>query len=163
MKVTGYSRLQISLHWLIVVLLLLQFVLNDPISEAWHKLSRGQEFTPNILVTQHVFSGILIGLLAILRIFIRLTRGAPDFPEGENAVQKLAAQIAHWALYLLMLLVPLSGVVAWFGQVRPAADGHEFLQGAMLAFIIVHVVAALFHQYVLKNNLIDRMIRAEKP
>jgi cytochrome b561 len=60
-----------------------------------------------------------------------------------------------------MILMPVSGSVAWFGGVEAAAQGHNILKIALLALIALHVAGALWHQFVLKDGLIARMRRAE--
>ena len=68
------------------------------------------------------------------------------------------AKAAHVGLYALMILMPLSGSMAWFGGVDLAAQGHNVLR---IALVAVHVVGALYHHFVLKDGLINRMRRAE--
>jgi len=162
MKPAGYSRLQIRLHWTIFVLVALQFVLHDPIAEAWAKFVEGVEAPFNPLIALHVFGGIGIALLTIWRLVVRAKRGAPALPESESALQKAAAHGTHHTLYLLLILMPLSGAAAWFGGILPAATLHFYLKFAMLVLVGLHVLAALYHQYVLKNNLLRRMMAAEK-
>ncbi len=162
MKPAGYSRLQISLHWIIMLLVALQFIFHDSISEAWDKIEGGLEAAFNPMVAMHVFGGILILLLTLWRLAVRRKRGAPALPETESAVQRIAAHATHHTLYLLLILTPISGAVAWFGGVEKAADGHEVLKTLMLILVALHVLAALFHQFVLKNNLLDRMRTEDK-
>ena len=61
-----------------------------------------------------------------------------------------------------MLLMPVSGLVAWFGGVDTAADAHEVMSNLMLFVVGVHVAAALWHQFWLKDHLLLRMMRAER-
>ncbi len=75
---------------------------------------------------------------------------------------KLAAHLTHWTLYALMILMPLSGALAWFGDVELGAIVHNILKLPLLVLVLLHVLAALFHQFVLKTNLIARMKTAEE-
>jgi cytochrome b561 len=68
-----------------------------------------------------------------------------------------AAHLAHLALYALMILMPLSGLAAWFGRVEVAGEVHEALRLALLGLIALHVLAALWHQFWLKDGLLQRM------
>jgi cytochrome b561 len=113
------------------------------------------EFSP--LVAAHVFGGIAILLLVLWRLVVRFKRGAPLPPESEHPLLKMAAHLSHWLLYALMILMPVSGVLAWFGGIEQAATNHFYMKFAMLGLVALHVVAALFHQFVLKTNLIQRM------
>ena len=65
--------------------------------------------------------------------------------------------MTHWGLYALMILLPVSGSVAWFLGVRDAAEVHEVMKTVMLVLIVLHVVGALYHQLVQKDGLMRRM------
>ena len=80
---------------------------------------------------------------------------------GDSAAQRALAKAAHVGLYALMILMPLSGSMAWFGGVDLAAQGHNVLKIVLLALVALHVLGALYHQFVLKDGLINRMRRAE--
>lgn len=64
-------------------------------------------------------------------------------------------------LYAVMILMPISGSVAWFGGVQAAAQGHNVMEVALLALVALHVVGAIHHHFLLKHGLINRMRRAE--
>ena len=153
----GFSRLQIRLHWIIFVLVALQFILSDYIAEAWFKYVDTSEFQFSALIASHVAGGVLILVLTLWRLMVRRKRGTPALPEMESPAQKAAAHGTHHTLYLLLILMPLTGLAAWFGDIRLAASVHFYLKFALIALIALHVAAALYHQFVLKNNLIDRM------
>ena len=155
----GYSARQIRLHWIVTLLIILQFVLHDSMSEAWDKLQEGQTPGFNWLVLSHVIGGGLVLIFAIWRLVLRQTRGVPPAPETGPAPLRLAAHLGHLALYALMILMPLSGMAAWFGGITTAADVHGVLKIALLALVAVHVVAALWHQFWLKDRLMLRMKR----
>ncbi|WP_162896762.1 cytochrome b [Ruegeria sp. AD91A] len=158
---TSYSRTQIALHWAIFFLIAVQFLFHEPISEAWDQIERGLPVSFQAPVALHVFGGLLILALAIWRIALRLTRGAPSLPEQETAAMKLAAHATHFSLYALMLLLPVSGALAWFGGIEASAEVHEVMKTLMLVLVLLHILAALFHQFVLKTNLMARMRRVE--
>jgi len=153
----GYTRTQIILHWLVFVLVVLQFVLHDSIAEAWEKIEDGIEVGFDPLVAQHVFTGLLILVLVVVRMAIKAKRGAPPLPENEPAVLKLAAHGTHLALYALLILMPVSGAVAWFGGVEKAADGHEAMKVLVLVLVALHVAGALFQHFILKSDVLNRM------
>lgn len=155
----GYSITQIGLHWIVALLILLQYVLNDSISRAWRAYVEGREITFDPLVAQHVFGGILIAILVLWRIALRVRHGAPPPPEEEAPALKLVAKATHGLLYALMLLLPLSGGLAWFMDVRPAAEAHEIMKALLMLLVGLHIAGALYHQFVLRNNLIGRMKR----
>ena len=154
---TGFSAGQIRLHWIVVVLIALQYVLHDSISEAWRAVRRGEEVAFDPMVASHVFGGILVLLLVIWRLAIRARRGAPPPPENEPAILKLAAAGTHLGLYALMVLMPVSGMAAWFGRVDIAGEAHEAMRIVLLALIALHVAGAFYHHFVLKTDVLVRM------
>ncbi|MEZ5723005.1 MAG: hypothetical protein R3D59_16495 [Paracoccaceae bacterium] len=81
----GYTLTQIALHWVVFLLVALQFILHDGISAAWRSFVREGTFEPSALVFSHIAFGILILLLVVWRMAIsKAKRGAPDVA-GERA------------------------------------------------------------------------------
>jgi cytochrome b561 len=158
-KVTGYSRAQIALHWGILLLLGVSYVSSDKMKAAWRAIHDGRDAF-GATAAAHVWIGVAILVLALARVAIRLTRGAPDLPAGGHPVADLIAKLTHLGLYALLLLIPVSGAMAWFGGVDAAGEVHEVLFNLGIALVILHVVGALYHQFVLKDGLMDRMKRA---
>jgi len=126
----GYSFAQIALHWLIAALVVFQLILGEDIVPAYRAWRRGTEASPDDLgnANIHVYVGIAIFALAVIRFAIRLVRGVPGSPPGENALQRWAAAAVHIILYAAIFLMPLTGAAAWFlgihwlGEVtRPAS------------------------------------------
>ena len=78
-----------------------------------------------------------------------------------SKVQGILAKLTHVGLYAVMILMPVSGYVAWFGGVEAAAKGHNVLKIVLLALVALHVVGALYHQFVLRDGTLARMRRAQ--
>lgn len=158
--VKGYSRLQIALHWTTLVLLGVSYLSSDGIKVAWRAFLRGTgDAVPSVQGMVHIWVGVAILALVALRLTLRLVRGVPPTPQSGNRLLELAGTAGHWLLYLLLLAIPGSGITAWFFGVKSAADVHEVLFNLGMAVVALHTVAALFHQYVLKDGLIRRMTR----
>lgn len=155
----GYSARQIRLHWIVTALIVLQFVLHDPISAAWDLIEDGQTHRFHWLILSHVLGGGLVLIFALWRLVLRATRGVPPPPASEPPLLRAAAHLGHLALYALMIAMPLSGMAAWFGGIHAAAELHELVKFALLALVAVHVLAALWHQFWLKDGLLLRMKR----
>lgn len=152
-----YSRPQVILHWVIVILFVGQFVFHDAISDAFDQIMRGNTVAFNPLVAGHVFGGFLILGLTLVRFGVRRKKGVPPYPAQESQLTKLASEIVHYGTYVLAILLPISGAVAWFGGVKAAAEGHEMMKAVLLALVALHVAGALFHLVVHKNNIFKRM------
>lgn len=156
---TGYSRLQIALHWGAALLIVQQYLFKDAISAAWDATTKGLEAAFDPLVLAHVAGGALVLIFALWRLAIRARHGSPEMI-GDSALQRALAKVTHLGLYALMILMPVSGAMAWFGGVETAAQGHELLKVALLALAALHVAGALYHHFVLKDGLLNRMRRS---
>jgi cytochrome b561 len=156
----GYTRPQIALHWIAALLILLQYLLAEGIESAWDAFTKGIESAFDPLVLAHVAGGGLVLVFALWRLSIKARRGAPEMV-GDSATQRALARATHLGLYALMILMPLSGAVAWFGGVEVAAQGHNILKVALLALVALHVLGAAYHHFVMKDGTINRMRRAE--
>lgn len=155
----GYSARQIRLHWIVTALIALQFLLHEPMSEAWDMIEDGQTPSFHWLVLSHVIGGALILIFALWRLALRATRRVPPPPDAEPPLLRRAAHLGHLALYALMIAMPLSGMAAWFGGIEAAAEAHEVMKVALLALVAAHVLAALWHQLWLKDGVLLRMKR----
>lgn len=163
-KVTGYSPLQVTLHWTVVGLVAFQYLAHDGIEDSWQAYERGEPSPAAMaaLTWLHVASGVLVLLLAIARIYLRLSRGAPSPPADEPWILQMTAEAVHGSIYLLLLALPVSGAIAWFLGIERAADAHELLTNLLLAAIVLHVAGALFQHFVRRSQVLMRMFRPER-
>ena len=134
------------------------------------------------LVSIHKPLGIAILVLVLIRLVLRLRYGAPALPADLPAPMKLAAEGSHYALYALMIAMPLIGwgmlsagtypVVLFGGWHLPPIlpqsdalhallwDAHFYLAFAFFALILLHVAAALFHALVRRDGVFQTMASA---
>jgi cytochrome b561 len=155
----GYSVTQIALHWAVAVLVAVQYIFKDAISGAWEAIRAGEDYAFDPLILAHVVGGGLILAFVAWRLVLRLRRGAPLPPENEPAPLKALSHVAHWAFYAVLAAMSVTGLIAWFGDVTPATQAHNVLKVVLLALVALHVLAVPFHRIVLKNNVMQRMIR----
>ncbi len=153
----GYSGTQIVLHWVIGAMIIFQLVFGEDMGGVWRSVETGGIATMSVMVWAHIVVGSAVLALVVWRLALRLTRGVPAAPEGEARQLQLAAQIGHWAFYALMVLFPVTGLMAWFGGFNDLAEVHKLLKPVILVLIAVHLLAALRHQFWLKDNLLARM------
>jgi cytochrome b561 len=119
-------------------------------------------------------------MLAIVRLVWRAMNPTPGLPDTLRSWERALARFTHAALYVLLFVLPVSGwlmssarnfPVSWFGLFqlpdlvppsRPLYDGlhetHEMLAFALGAIALVHVGAALKHHFVLKDDVMRRML-----
>lgn len=171
----GYTRTAIALHWLMALLMVcacgLGWVMTDIPGITPAKLR---------YYSWHKWLGVTVFALAVLRVLWRGTHRAPALPAGMPAWQRAAAHATHLLLYLLMFAVPLTGYlfssaanvpVVYLGLVRlpmligpdpvakPVLRGlHVALNYTLAALVVLHVAAALKHQWQDRDGLLSRMI-----
>ena len=155
---TSYSAVQIALHWGIALLIGVNFLFGEGVEDAFDSMMDGGAVT-GWLAPLHVWVGVTVLVLVTLRLGLRLVTGAPAKIESAWPLMDRAGQMAHLALYGLMLLVPVLGAISWFGQIDATAELHVLAMNAMMALIGLHAVAALLHHFVLHDGLLLRMVR----
>lgn len=156
----GYSRRQIYLHWIVAGLIAFQIVFGEEIGTAFRALLQSGVASYDIAAVSHIGAGILVLALGVWRVTLRLTRGAPAAPVGQPRALRIIGHSVHGLLYVLMIGAPVIGLVAWFGASRDAAELHEIAKPAFVLLVALHVLGALYHQFVLKDGLLLRMKRA---
>jgi cytochrome b561 len=170
MTIRRFTPLQRLLHWLMAVCLLaMLFIGVGMVSTIMPK------YLP--LVSIHKSLGVAILVLALIRLATRLYYGAPPLPADLPEPMKLAAQSSHYALYVLMIAMPLLGLamlsaaaypIVLYGGIRlpailPQSDNlhtllwnaHVYLAFAFFALILMHVGAALFHALVRRDGVFE--------
>ncbi|HEY6918666.1 MAG TPA: cytochrome b/b6 domain-containing protein [Tabrizicola sp.] len=153
---TGYSGLQIGLHWLIAILIVTAWFTGEGAGEAMEVVEEGGAagFVP------HVAFGLAILALVILRLLVRLGRGAPAAPGAPGSLSVMAADWGHRLIYLLMIAVPLGGISTFFLGLD-VGEIHGLAANVLMLVVLGHALMALYHQYVLKDGLLRRMMKAE--
>lgn len=161
-------------HWLVVVGISAQFVW------AWRIDQTDSIRSQFALINQHKSIGMTVLALVVLRLLWRLMNRIPPFPAGMSGWERAAASTAHWLLYALILAMPLTGWMyssaagfgaEFFGLLdipdfvaqserleRVFGTIHEWLAKAILLVVAIHVLAALRHQFLLKDGLLRRML-----
>ena len=157
MTPTAYSPAQKALHWAVVALIALQWLIFDGMGRPFHESMEAGALAWGTVPVVHLVLGVTVLVLALARLWLRRSHGAPEAPAEEPAIFRAAAHWAHLAIYALLLAMPLTGLAAWFGLVGPAAGVHELLMNLLLALVAVHVAAVLVHQFVWKTDLLARM------
>lgn len=152
-----YSKTQIVLHWTIAALVFFQLIFKEGIEEFWE--ARTEDGALDVpMANPHVVVGILIAALVVWRLALRLSRGAPAGHAEEPPALRLVAAATHILFYLLLLLMPMSGGLAWFGGVEQAARFHGLMEKILIPLIALHVVGALAQHFVFRSNALRRML-----
>lgn len=128
----------------------------------------------------HKSIGLLIFMLVILRIIWKRMNTTPPLPNNLKQYEIILAHASHGLLYLLLFLIPITGYIAsaaggyrisffeWFdipaviakneSVMEIAAEVHEYLAFLMIAILVLHLGAALKHHFILKDNVLTRML-----
>jgi cytochrome b561 len=101
----AYTGTAKSLHWLILALLIVQFVL------AWTMPHIGRNTPLAALINLHFSFGVLILFVALIRVIWRLAHTEPEPEDAIPPWQHQSAQVVHWLLYLFLFVVPILGWV----------------------------------------------------
>ncbi|MBZ9849255.1 cytochrome b [Mesorhizobium sp. CA14] len=155
----GYSIFQIGLHWLIAVLVLFQLFFGESMTAVVDAAEGGQPVsaTDQALGSAHYWVGLAILALVLVRLIVRLVSGAPAPAGRAPKWMQLAAHASHGLFYVLLLVVPAIGLLAFYlGD--PWGDIHSLAKPAFIALIAIHAVAALYHQFWLKDGTLKRML-----
>ena len=98
-----WGSVQIGLHWLIAVLLLVQLL------AGWLMTDRQPGELQNFLYTLHKNLGLIVLILAAVRLGWRWSHPVPELPADMPPWQVTAANVTHFLLYLLLFLLPVTG------------------------------------------------------
>jgi cytochrome b561 len=158
-SVQAYSEIQKAIHWGLALLCILEF----PTAWSIQKAHLGHAFGirppafDEVLAVAHEWFGWLVLLLAGLLLGSRVLCGAPRLPAGMKMWQRVLAYAAHAAIYVGIVALVVSGVVAMYVDARLAFI-HIGLTKIGIGLILLHVGAAIWHQVVRRDGLIGRML-----
>lgn len=110
-------------HWIIAG----AFILSYPVVYYVIWVLDNDRNAPNFMawLNMHWFLGILVGVLVIPRLIWRITSQEPEEVPG-SAVEHILSKLAHWGLYSLMLIMPLSGYLGTGGAPGDTIDLYLF-------------------------------------
>lgn len=185
---SSYGSLAKSFHWATVLLIFSAFPVGYFANDLAHQINSAA-FDGNAAVIQratflfslHKTLGVAALFTAVLRILWALTQEKPGLLHPDNRPEALAAEVVHWLLYALMVLVPLSGWVMhasevgyapiwWpFGQGLPfvpksetlaglAAGVHWLMVWSLFTVVGLHVAGALKHHVIDRDMTLRRML-----
>jgi cytochrome b561 len=166
-----YTHGAMALHWIMAVLIVLVGVLGL-LHDSWPRRSQG--FWINV----HALIGLLVWVLIVVRLWWRRSHPPPALPPEIGVLPRRLSYAVHLLLYLLVLVTPLVGIVTfiWHGRAfdfglfrvdfgvrsnraifHPSEDVHGYLAYTLFVLVGIHVLAALWHQFVWRDRLLQRM------
>jgi cytochrome b561 len=171
--VAEYGGIAKTLHWVIVVLLIVQYAL------AWIMPDIRPGTMPETLINAHFAFGMLVLVVAMVRLLWRAFNPVPPASDDLPWWQHRAAKATHTLLYVLLFALPVLGwasaaargwgidfAVINLSPVLPLnrrlgaqiGDIHTFFSYALLAVVGLHVLAALYHHFWMRDSVLVRIL-----
>lgn len=167
-----YNLVARTLHWIIALAIIIEIILG-----LGGDALRGMFPVMPI----HKAIGMTVLVLSLFRLYWRISHPAPPLPASLPRWQVGMAHGLHWLFYIMIIAVPLTGWIfssagkyplEWFGLfdipklpvakgsalAEAAHEGHELMGKLFIPLILLHVGAALFHQFVQKDGVLRRML-----
>ena len=175
--ISRYHPLLVALHWVLAVLIIAEltvgfFGLAAPSSEPG-KIG---------ILRLHMMGGMLILALMVLRFIVRMRTSRPPAATTGYPLLDRIAPVSHYGFYVLVLMMVGSGfataIIAGLGEIVFASSGaplpptlmtyppfvaHVFFAMLLAGFVALHVLAALYHQFVRRDGLFRRMSFGRRP
>jgi cytochrome b561 len=173
----GYGALPQALHWLTAICVIVAWLLGQFHDSFPKGPPRGAA------LTAHIALGECVMVFLVARLVWRMADPPPPLePTRFGRLLEIASRVSHYALYLLLVAVPVLGVVvqlkrgnalpifgAWSfaspwptdrATARSVLEVHELLANALLILAGIHAAAALVHHYVFRDRTLTRMLPA---
>jgi cytochrome b561 len=169
----SWGSLSKALHWLIVILIINQWVIAER-AEELKGLAKLQT------LGWHKSFGMTLLMLAIVRLVWRWMNPVPDLTAETKPWERVLAKVSHFLLYALIFAMPLTGwmmssarnfPVSWFKQfqfpdlVAPSDrtfqlmnDLHHLLFSVLVTVALLHIAGALKHHFIDRNDVLKRML-----
>jgi len=168
----SYGLISKNLHWILAILLLLNFSLGFVMGG----LERGP--LRSSIFYFHKSMGILLLGLIVLRLFWRLINITP-IPVAHNLIINKISKFVHYSFYFILLTVTLSGWIYSTARAGPvdffglfympaivekndligqvAKEIHIYSVYIFISLVVLHVIASIYHHFFLKDKTLKRM------
>jgi cytochrome b561 len=171
-QVSRYHPLLVTLHWVLALLII------AALSIGFFVLAAMPNADPQKIgvLRVHMAGGMLILALMVIRFAVRMWTSRPAGATTGYPLLDRIAPIIHYGFYVLVLLMVGSGYTTAilaglpaivFGgsgaplpptfNIYPSFLAHGYIATILASFIVLHVLAALYHQFVMKDELFRRM------
>jgi len=169
-----YGFVASSLHWVIVAGIVAQYFLAEAAEEREGAAAGG--FDPAAL---HTSIGITLLVLAVLRLLWRIVELPPEHPETMHRYERVLARATHFAFYVLLFALPLTGWALSAAESQPISifglfelpplrlatltkdqleEVHEVLFNVLLGLAVLHAAAAIKHHFIDRDNVLRSML-----
>ena len=166
-----YGLLSKLFHWLTAAGLIVQIPLGFYLVDLDFDHSRID------IENYHILFGLIVFYVILTRLIFKLLTPTPDFKDGAFLGQKFIARLNHLLLYLTLLTVTISGIlkklfngeslVVFFKKINLTYNYelseqfysiHILANYALIGLITLHILAVLFHKFLLRENILKRIL-----
>lgn len=168
-----YGLISRIFHWVISIMLITMLIVGFYMTEMEISDQKWQ------IYAMHKSTGTILLVLIILRILWRLISISPDLPNTVGYLEKIGYKIGIKAMYLLMLLMPITGMLMTLYSGRPISvyglftipsfeankdfakifnQIHDYGAIILASAAGLHTLIALYHHFIVKDRLLHRMI-----
>ena len=170
----SYDRVLKAVHWSTLLLIAAAYI------AIWGSSVVASKEQAAFLMQLHRSLGVTVFVLTLFRLGWRWHARIPSLPADLPAIQKVAARVAEYVLYALLLAQPILGILNinargrrvdffFLGELPPivgpdkvlakqAIAAHEIVAYVLLTLIALHAAAALFHHYVRRDDVLNAML-----
>lgn len=158
-RIASYHWSQVTLHWLVALLVAVQYATGGSIGRTHAAVARGIEPDPFDLALHaiHNRAGLTIFALVIVRLALRLLIGVPEPVDSLTGWHRRLARATPTAFYLILIAQASTGAVATYVY-WPVSVIHGALSNALLALIALHVSAAFWHHFIVRDGAMKRIL-----
>ena len=170
-NISKYGLLTKLIHWLTAAGLLIQIPLGFYLVDL--------DFDQNRIDIEnyHILFGLIIFYVTLIRLIFKLLTPTPDFKGSAFPGQKFIALLNHFFLYLTLLTITISGIfkklfndesmVIFFKKINLTYNFelseqfysiHVLANYALIGLITLHILAVLFHKFLLRENILKRIL-----
>jgi cytochrome b561 len=169
---TSYDNVAIALHWMTALLVIANFTL----AQTWDWFAKPVK---GLMEDTHMSFGVLLTIVIFARLIWRVMPGH-QMSSLEAGWVRISSKATHYLLYLLLLAEAGLGFAFRWGAGRPMEffglgippligeiarplrrelrEFHEWIGWAIIVIALLHAAAALYHHYVLKDRVLERML-----
>lgn len=175
---TTYGSISMLFHWLVFLLVLIMIPLGYFMEDIQDVALRGE------IINVHKLIGVSILVLMLLRLLWVLNNVKPLLPFQTPAWQRFSERCVHFLLYAALIAMPLSGLIGAVSGGKPPhlfginielpietnkslakfvfSNIHNPLAIILIALISIHILAALYHHFIKRDDILRRMLSGNK-
>lgn len=171
----SYGVVSKTLHWLTAVLVISMLI------GGFFMGDFDKSLKPTIYMLHKSFGLLILGLF-VFRLIWNITTGVPDYEATVNRIEQKISTAGHHILYLLLFIMPVTGLFMSIASKRyptffdlftvgaipgiPQTESfaetmngaHEVIAWVFIVFVLLHIAAALKHRFISKNGVMERML-----